>query len=165
VDRPPSKFPPKLLPYTRCSIISSRIATNDSGKDVLCFIVSITLRAPDSSRTYSWNIAKLFDAFLALDSTIRTSIGGRKEVKAAGIVTLPDGKSWKDFAPSKIDQRKATLEAYLESLLTAPLQDKTDICEFLITDVASSSGGTANSTSEGGIKSGYLTKRGKAFGG
>ncbi len=165
LDRPPPKFAPQLLPFTRCSITSSKIAPNALGKDVLCFIVSVSVRAPGAYQTYSWNVAKLFSAFLELDTIVRSKIGGRKHAKAAGIASLPDGKSWKDFAPSKVDQRKTTLEIYLQSLLTAPLSDKTEICGFLLTDVMSRDVAASNTSTEGGVKSGYLTKRGKALGG
>ena len=74
------------------------------------------------------------------------------------IAPLPDGKAWKDFAPSKIDQRKAALEAYLQSLLVAPIADKTDLCDFLCTDHVRTQTNLAR-------KEGYLTKKGKNFGG
>lgn len=74
------------------------------------------------------------------------------------VAALPEGRAWKDFAPSKIDQRKASLEAYLQSLLLAPLGDKSDLCEFLSTDPVQSKGSDVK-------KEGYLTKKGKNFGG
>lgn len=74
------------------------------------------------------------------------------------VAPLPDGKAWKDFAPSKIDQRKAALETYLQSLQVAPLSDKADLCEFLSTD-------PVQVKAAGARKEGYLTKKGKNFGG
>ena len=70
---------------------------------------------------------------------------------------LPDGKAWKDFAPSKIDQRKSALEAYLKSLQVAPISDKSDLCDFLSTDIV-------QAKAAGQRKEGYLTKK-KNFGG
>ena len=81
----------------------------------------------------------------------------RKDLKTM-LAPLPDGKAWKDFAPSKVDQRKAALEAYLQSLLIAPLSDKTDLCDFLSTDPVQAKANL-------GRKEGYLTKKGKNFGG
>lgn len=71
---------------------------------------------------------------------------------------LPDGKAWKDFAPSKIDQRKTSLEAYLKSLQVAPLSDKSELCDFLSRDVVKAKEASTK-------KAGYLTKKGKNFGG
>lgn len=74
------------------------------------------------------------------------------------VAPLPDGKAWKDFAPSKIDQRKSALEVYLQSLQVAPLSDKTDLCNFLSTD-------PVQVKAAGARKEGYLTKKGKNWGG
>lgn len=74
------------------------------------------------------------------------------------VAPLPDGRAWKDFAPSKIDQRRKAIEAYLQSLLIAPISDKSDLCEFLSTN-------PIQTKMEGSRKEGYLTKKGKNFGG
>lgn len=74
------------------------------------------------------------------------------------VTPLPDGKTWKDFAPSKIDQRRKAIEAYLQSLLIAPISDKSDLCDFLSTN-------RVQSRSDSARKEGYLTKKGKNFGG
>lgn len=165
LDLPPNGFSPQYLPYTRVAVSASRIAPNATGKDVLFFISQVQCKAPRSNDIYTWNVAKLFSAFLALDNEIRSVVGGRKEAKAIGLVPLPDGKTWKDFAPSKIDQRKAALEAYLQSLLSAPIADKNSIARFLSTNIVDQEAPTAEPTERPGVKSGYLTKRGKAFGG
>jgi RalA-binding protein 1 len=59
--------------------------------------------------------------------------------------------------------RQATLESYLQSLLKAPLAEKGDLCEFLSTDHVS--GGVSSIGPMSGRKEGYLTKKGKNFGG
>jgi len=74
------------------------------------------------------------------------------------VAPLPDGKAWKDFAPSKIDQRKTALEAYLKSIQVAPLSDKSYLCDFLSADVV-------QAKALGQRKEGYLTKRNKRWGG
>ncbi|WVQ79853.1 hypothetical protein IAT38_001953 [Cryptococcus sp. DSM 104549] len=148
---------PSLLPNTRLSIPTSTIFPNSSGRDVLCFIVSVTVRPPNA-QPVSWNVAKLFSAFLDLDTRIKTTAGkSRKEWKQM-VSALPEGKAWKDFAPSKIDQRKQALDAYLQSLLVAPISDKSDLCHFLSTDPVQAKQNDAR-------KEGYLTKKGKNFGG
>lgn len=98
-----------LLQYTRCTIPSSRVMPNAAGKEVLCFIVKVMLRPPGSQQILSWNVSKMLSAFANLDNKIRTLLGSKKEIKQAGIGSLPESKTWKDFAPSKIDQRKVSV--------------------------------------------------------
>ncbi|WVQ98272.1 hypothetical protein IAU59_005395 [Kwoniella sp. CBS 9459] len=156
-SRGPQWMTPVLLPYSRITIPNSTVFPNSSGRDVLCFIVAITARPPNA-QPITWNVAKLFSAFIDLDSNLKANNGkGRKEWKQM-VAPLPEGRAWKDFAPSKIDQRKAALETYLQSLLVAPISDKTDLCQFLNTDHVRAKTETAR-------KEGYLTKKGKNFGG
>ncbi|WVQ75802.1 hypothetical protein IAR50_005435 [Cryptococcus sp. DSM 104548] len=151
------RLSPALLPHARITIPSSTVFPNTSGRDVLCFIVEIVIRAPNA-QPVTWNVAKLFSAFLDLDTRIKVSSKkNRKEWKQM-VTPLPEGRSWKDFAPSKIDQRKAALEVYLQSLLVAPISDKTDLCHFLSTDPVQAKRHDAR-------KEGYLTKKGKTLGG
>ena len=154
---PTLRMTAELLPHTRLSVVNSTIYPNALGRDVLCFIVSITIRPPNA-QLVSWNVAKLYSAFIDLDTRIKAKAGkGRKEWKTM-IAPLPEGRAWKDFAPGKIDQRKRALEAYIQSLLIAPLSDKSDLCEFLSTD-------RVQARQNGARKEGYLTKKGKNFGG
>ncbi|KAK8847605.1 hypothetical protein IAR55_005464 [Kwoniella newhampshirensis] len=156
-SRPLPPLSPTLLPHARISIPSSTVFPNTTGRDVLCFIIEITVRPPNA-QPVSWNVAKLFSAFLDLDTKIKgRAAKGRKEWKQM-VAPLPEGRAWKDFAPSKIDQRKTALEAYLQSLLVAPISDKSDLCRFLSTD-------PVQAKSTAGRKEGYLTKKGKNFGG
>ncbi|OCF44834.1 hypothetical protein I317_01323 [Kwoniella heveanensis CBS 569] len=153
----PPVMTPALLSYSRITIPNSTVFPNSSGRDVLCFIIAVTARPPNA-QPISWTVAKLFSAFIDLDSNLKANNGkGRKEWKQM-IAPLPEGRAWKDFAPSKIDQRKAALETYLQSLLVAPISDKTDLCRFLNTDHVRAKSETAR-------KEGYLTKKGKNFGG
>ena len=146
---------PSLLPHARLTIPMSTVISNSHGRDVLCFIVSIVVRAPNS-QPISWTVSKLFSAFIDLDIKIKARSGkARKEWKTI-VAPLPDGKAWKDFAPSKIDQRKAALEAYLQSLLVAPIADKSDLCDFLSTDQVRTQTNLAR-------KEGYLTKKARTL--
>lgn len=146
-----------LLPYTRLSIPTSTVQPNALGRDVLSFTVFITVRPPNGQE-FSWNVAKLFSAFVDLDTNIQSRSGkGRREWKSI-IAPLPEGRAWKEFAPSKIDQRRKAIEAYLQSLLIATFSDKSVLCDFLSTDVV-------QTKMEGQRKEGYLTKKGKNFGG
>ena len=154
---PLSRLTPALLSYSRIEISNSTVYPNALGRDVLCFIVSITVRPPNG-QPVSWNVAKLFSAFMDLDTKIKAKSGkNRKEWKAL-VAALPEARAWKDFAPGRIDSRKKALEAYLQSLLVAPLSDKTDLCDFLNSD-------KVQAKQAGVRKEGYLTKKGKNFGG
>jgi hypothetical protein len=48
---------------------------------------------------------------------------------------LPDKALFATHAPSKVDQRKRALEQYLRLVISLPLKDVTDLCEFLSTNV------------------------------
>ena len=155
--RPPTRMTPALLSHARLTIPSSTVYPNALGRDVLCFIVAVTIRPPNS-QTITWNVAKLFSAFIELDTRIKARSGKSRKDWKSMVTTLPDGRAWKDFAPSKIDQRKTALESYLQTLLVAPLSDKSDLCTFLSTD-------RVQAKTNGARKDGYLTKKGKNFGG
>ncbi|WWC86689.1 uncharacterized protein L201_001566 [Kwoniella dendrophila CBS 6074] len=154
---PRPRMTPALLSYSRITIPNSTVFPNSSGRDVLCFIVAITARPPNA-QPITWNVAKLFSAFLDLETNIKAKSGKRTKEWKQMVAPLPEGRAWKDFAPSKIDQRKHALEAYLQSLLVAPISDKSDLCNFLNSDHVKAKAETAR-------KEGYLTKKGKNFGG
>jgi len=152
-----SGMTPQLLPHSRITVPDTTIYPNSLGRDVLCFIVNVSVRPPNAP-PISWNVAKLLSAFMDLDTNLKDiSRKTTKEWKSI-VAPLPDGKAWKDFAPSKIDQRKTALEAYLKSIQVAPLSDKSYLCDFLSADVV-------QAKALGQRKEGYLTKRNKRWGG
>lgn len=106
-----------MLQYTRCSIPSARVMQDTSGKEVMCFIVRVTLQNPVNGQILSWSVGKLLSAFASLDGKIRSILGGKKEIRQAGIASLPESKSWKDFAPSKIDQRKVSPSEVVRTII------------------------------------------------
>ena len=55
-------------------------------------------------------------------------------------------------------------EQYLQSLISAPIKNNTEVCMFLSTDLVKEKDKRAP-VSQPGYKEGYLTKRGKNFGG
>lgn len=151
-----TQLTPALLPHAHLSIPHSTVFPNQNGRDVLCFIIAINIRPPNNATPLSWTVGKTFSAFMDLDARSQERSGkNRKEWKRM-VASLPEGKAWKDFAPSKIDQRKVALEQYLESLLLAPTSDKSDLCNFLTTDVV-------QAKTNKNRKEGYLTKKGKPF--
>src|SRR5262249_33552205 len=93
----------------------------------------------------------------------------------------PDRKLFVGHSPATIDARRASIDTYFEDLLDTPMDEQAAaiICRFLSTDVlepqprppaqnGEDSQQKAGQTPQtGGIptKSGYLTKKGKNFGG
>lgn len=76
---------------------------------------------------------------------------------------LPEKSLFSTNAPSKVDARKRALEAYLQQVTSLRIKDTRDLCEFLSTNVVEREAKRVNI--EQGWKEGYLTKRGKNFGG
>jgi RalA-binding protein 1 len=90
---------PHDLPYTRVTVTNSSIRPNDRGKDVLSFVVMVD----PGNQKESYLIEKLYSDVLGLDQRIRARYGKSIHKK---IPHLPDGKLWRDHAPSRVDQRK-----------------------------------------------------------
>ncbi|KZO92911.1 RhoGAP-domain-containing protein [Calocera viscosa TUFC12733] len=114
-----------------------------------------------------WAVEKLYSDILALDTKVRSGLGRTMQKKLG---SFPEGKAFRDHAPVKSDQRKAALTAYVQQLLLFPLalDTRRDICAFFTTDVSrarAASGAVGGGVVREGYKEGYLTKRGKNFGG
>lgn len=89
------------LPATKINVSHSFVRPNDRGKEVLSFVVYVS---PGNNKQ-GWKVEKMYSDVLNLDQRVRQSIGkgvGKK------IASLPEGKLWKDHAPAKVDQRKAS---------------------------------------------------------
>jgi RalA-binding protein 1 len=142
------------LAATAIRVKTSTIRPNDRGKEVLSFIIEV--EPPHKS---PWRIEKLYSNVLNLDSKIRAMTSRPHLKKLSG---LPDGKLFKDNAPAKVDQRKLVLEAYLQSVIVVPVKKPSEICDFFCTDIIDESRAPV---AQLGYKEGYLTKRGKNFGG
>jgi hypothetical protein len=54
---------------------------------------------------------------------------------SAKIGKLPDKALFSNNAPNKVDQRKVAIEQYLQQVIALPLNDNTDLFEFLSTDI------------------------------
>ncbi|KAF9078108.1 hypothetical protein BDP27DRAFT_1413038 [Rhodocollybia butyracea] len=146
---------PTDLPHTKINVSQSFVRPNDRGKEVLSFVVYVD---PGKGKE-GWKVEKMYSDVLNLDQRVRGSVGktiGKK------IVTLPEGKLWKDHAPAKADQRKAVLETYLQSLINLPVKSNDEVIAFFTTDIVKDA---MQPVMQAGYKEGYLTKRGKNFGG
>ncbi|KAL1696531.1 hypothetical protein GGG16DRAFT_84931 [Schizophyllum commune] len=146
---------PHDLPHTTVNVLQSFIRTNDRGKEVLSFVMALS---PGSGKK-GWNVEKSYSDVLALDTRIRSRVNKGMGKK---IAALPEGKLWKDHAPAKVDQRKRTLQAYLQALINLPVKNNDEVIAFFTTDIVKE---TRQPIMQVGHKEGYLTKRGKNFGG
>lgn len=147
-------------------VTGSNITTNEKGKEVVSFIISVGKRLEypasdgiEDDMEELWRVEKLYSDFLALDTKIKSS---EHRAVSSRLGKLPDKALFATHAPSKVDQRKRALEQYLRLVISLPLKDVTDLCEFLSTNVIEQDSETASIP---GFKEGYLTKRGKNFGG
>ncbi|GAA5906317.1 hypothetical protein JCM8208_003514 [Rhodotorula glutinis] len=171
----PPSLTPAQLPHARVRVASSNIRLSERGKEVVSFVVDVELPASSlSSATTSsadgaaaaaldvsrWRVEKKHADVLALDAAVRSK-ASRSEAK--GLASLPDKNLFKDHAPHKSDQRKALVERYLQTLVAIPFKDRSPICVFFTSDVVAESPTTPSSAH--GAMEGWLTKRGRNFGG
>lgn len=87
------------LPHTEICVVTSTIRPNERGKEVLSFVIAVN---PGGGKDL-WKVEKLYSDVLTLDARVRASLS-RNVLKK--MVTLPDGRMWRDHAPAKVDQRK-----------------------------------------------------------
>jgi RalA-binding protein 1 len=161
------------FPMTRVQVSHSSIRPNDRGKEVLSFVIIVD---PGSGKE-PWKIEKMYSDFISLDQKVRSANRnfGKK------MPSLPESKLWRDHAPAKVDQRKVSsffcmgqrqahvlrsfvkvaLEKYLQAILLLPVKDRNEIAAFFTSDIVRARQPVASA----GYKEGYLTKRGKNFGG
>ena len=179
---------PNALPLIDVKVFSSRLrpsrwsfmAPDPQAEDPV-FILAVTSR---SEGKQLWRLEKTIVALPALDQQIkqRANFHGK----------LPDRGLFQGHAPAKIDGRRAALNSYFGELLETPMDEETAkvVCEFFSTDVvgaeepdaipvaaaaaaansnASSSAFATSKTAASKVakyhKEGFLTKRGKNFGG
>ncbi|CAI2179988.1 13156_t:CDS:2, partial [Funneliformis geosporum] len=145
-------------------IIGSNKKNNDKGKEVLAFVISVGhARVQDGTivglEKELWRVEKLYSDFLSLDSKLKLR-QNKSTINKIG--KLPDKNLFYNNAPSKVDQRKIALEQYLQHVISLPLKDSKDLCEFLSSNVIDQE---AKDYRQTGYKEGYLTKKGKNFGG
>ncbi|KZV85703.1 RhoGAP-domain-containing protein [Exidia glandulosa HHB12029] len=142
------------LAQTSVRVAGSNIRPNDRGKEVLSFVIAVS---PGNKERYK--VEKLYSEVIALDARVR-AVMSKSQQKV--LAPLPDAKLFKDHAPAKVDQRKQGLEKYLQILIRAPMKNTDDLCAFFSSDVVRDAKAPVM---QNGYKEGYLTKRGKNFGG
>ncbi|KAL8952432.1 MAG: hypothetical protein Q9222_001667 [Ikaeria aurantiellina] len=170
-------IPPNALPSISIKVNSSRLKPSrlsylghKGSEEDSVFILGISAR---SDMRELWQVEKPLLSLPHLDHQLKkTSVFDAK---------LPDRSLFSGQAPAKIDARRAALERYFENVLDTPMDEKAAIvlCRYLSTQVTQPLGdeGVSNNIntsptspvkkgSDGRlVKEGYLTKRGKNFGG
>lgn len=166
-------LPPNALPSIDVKVFSSRLrpsrmsymAPKPQEEDPV-FILAIYAR---SDGKQLWRVEKTIMALPALDMRLKSlsEFSGR----------LPERALFTGHAPAKMDARRAALNHYFDLMLETPMSEKAAlvICEFFSTDVIGADkddipGSSPVALHSPGIKpklpkEGYLTKRGKNFGG
>ena len=169
-------LPPNALPSILVKVVSSRLKPSRhslviKGTDEEpVFVLGISAR---SDHQDLWQVEKPAYSLQQLDQQLRQS--------STLMVKHPDRSLFSGHSPAKIDARRLALERYFESLLDTQMDERTalTLCHYLSTQVsepgseepidatvAPSSGSPVSLVQDGKIlKEGYLTKRGKNFGG
>lgn len=167
-------LPPNALPSIEVKVSSSRLrpsrmsflAPKPQEEDPV-FHLAVYAR---SDGKQLWRMEKTIVALPALDAQLKSlcDFPGK----------LPDRGLFSGHAPARIDARRAALNQYFDIMLETPMNEKAAlvVCEFFSTDVIGAQNGDAltpepTAPQASAIpkgkqrKEGYLTKRGKNFGG
>ncbi|KAI3343222.1 hypothetical protein F4824DRAFT_135492 [Ustulina deusta] len=176
-EYPDLLLPPNALPSVAVQVASSRMRPSRAS------LLSLTQLEEDPVFTLAvlsrsaggelWRVEKDTSSFVKLDQRMKQC--------PSFTAKTPDRSLFSGHAPAKLDARRSVLDNYLDELLNTPLDLPTavELCKYLSTnalppnsDVTSlpnnSNGETSpHKTGPGGrpCKNGYLTKRGKNFGG
>ena len=168
-------IPPNALPSIMIKVTSSWLKPSRNSylvskglEDEPVFTLGVSAR---SDLQELWQVEKSLSSLPHLDQQIKQH--------TTFTAKLPDRSLFGGQAPTKIDARKMALDKYFESMLDTPMNEKAALllCQYLSTHIidpnkeelhgtASASGSPVTVHSEGRLtKEGYLTKRGKNFGG
>ncbi|KAH9867263.1 hypothetical protein IAQ61_007855 [Plenodomus lingam] len=168
-------LPPNALPSIEVKVFSSRLrpsrlsmlAPSPREEDPV-FILAIYAR---SDNKQLWRVEKTIATLPTLDAQLKSlcDFQGR----------LPERSLFGGHAPAKIDARRIALNQYFDTVLETPMNEQTAriVCEYFSSDVIGAQSGDrlapADPTAGADVsvpkmrqrKEGYLTKRGKNFGG
>lgn len=167
-------LPPNALPSIQVKVSSSRLrpsrmsflAPKPQEEDPV-FHLAIYAR---SDGKQLWRMEKAIVALPNLDAQLKSlsEFSGK----------LPDRALFSGHAPARVDARRTALNQYFDTILETPLNEQAAlvVCEFFSTDVIGAQNGdtlapepvapqAAPAPKGKQIKEGYLTKRGKNFGG
>ena len=170
-------LPPNALPSIAIQVASSRMKPSRAS------LISLTQLEEDPVFTLAvisrsdggelWRTEKDSASLAKLDSRLKQC--------HAFVAQTPDRALFTGHAPARVDARRLALEQYMDEVLNTPFDIATalELCKYLSTNTlppnTDEMGGSAGGNGEGSshmigpdgrpIRSGYLTKRGKNFGG
>lgn len=170
-------LPPNALPLIQVRVSSSRLRPSRNSymaskplDEEPVFTLSVIAR---SGMTELWRVEKVIASLPQLDSQVRQLVAFPGK--------LPDRSIFSGHSPAKVDARRAALNAYFDSLLDTPMDEKAGlvVCQFLTSDAIEPRDDETSllkGHSQAKVdmlrgpdgkprKEGYLTKRGKNFGG
>ena len=169
-------LPPNALPWILVKVVSSRLKPSrhsmvlKGSEEEPVFTLGILARSDDQTL---WQVEKPAASLQQLDQHLRQF--------CTISVKQPDRSLFNGHAPAKVDARRIALERYFEVLLDTLMDEKSALilCRYLSTQILESSNGEsfdttmtphpASPTFQGldgkPFKEGYLTKKGKNFGG
>lgn len=176
-EYPDLLLPPNALPSIEVRVASSRMKPSRAS------LISLTQLEEDpvftlailsrSERVELWRVEKDTSSLAKLDQKMKQC--------ASFTAKTPDRSLFSGHSPAKLDARRTILNQYLDELLNTPLETPVavELCRYLSTNTLrpnledtsstneSSNEGVVQKKGPGGrpFKSGYLTKRGKNFGG
>lgn len=177
-EYPDLLLPPNALPSIDIKVASSRMKPSRASlismtqlEEDPVFTLAIFSRADGGEL---WRVEK--------DSASLAKLDQRLKQCPTFTAKTPDRSLFSGHAPAKLDARRVALNQYLDELLNTPLDNATalDLCKYLSTNtLPPNADETGSSTADsqhpdaaprfgpGGrpFRSGYLTKRGKNFGG
>ncbi|KAF2665985.1 hypothetical protein BT63DRAFT_416413 [Microthyrium microscopicum] len=167
-------LPPNALPSIDVKVFSSRLRPSRNSimlslEEDPVFLLGIYAR---SDGRQLWRLEKTSQALPSLHAQVKSlcQFDGR----------LPDASLFQGHSPAKIDARRAALNAYFDMLLDTPLNEDAAlvVCHFFSTDVMEPEKepvvvpvapqpkkGSISKLNVRPLRDGYLTKRGKNFGG
>jgi RalA-binding protein 1 len=167
-------LPPNALPSIEVKVFSSRLRPSRLSilvpkpqEEDPVFTLAIYAR---SNNKQLWRLEKNIASLPALDAQLRSvpDFQGR----------LPDRAVFSGHAPARIDARRAALNQYFDAMLDMNMSEAValTVCDYLSTDVIGAQTGdrltpeptlapAVSTPRTKGNKEGYLTKRGKNFGG
>ncbi|KAL8999269.1 MAG: hypothetical protein Q9169_001814 [Polycauliona sp. 2 TL-2023] len=171
-------IPPNALPSISVKVNSSRLkpsrlsylGNRGPSEDEPVFTLGVSAR---SDMRELWQVEKPLLSLPHLDHQLKRT--------TAFDAKLPDRSLFSGHAPAKVDARRSALERYFETLLDSPMDEKAAVvlCRYLSTHaieptsdenmsstLSANPGSPVKKTPDGRlVKEGYLTKRGKNFGG
>ncbi|KAK1691008.1 RhoGAP domain-containing protein [Colletotrichum godetiae] len=174
-EYPDLLLPPNVLPTIKVKVASSRMKPSRAS------LMSLTQLEEDPVFTLAifsrsepgelWRVEK--------DSASLAKLDQRLKQCPAFVAKTPERSLFSGHAPAKLDARRIALNHYLEELLETPLDTASalELCKYLSTHTLPPNADDAGSmesmaeakvkTGPGGrpFRTGYLTKRGKNFGG